>query len=191
MRSWYLKNEKTGLQVQSFPVLVQSSCSLFPVFRQDFKALSLIKVRIVKYHSRTSLFPPNSSVTSFKLDLDEAFKVLQPVTMLPVTVNTTFWMSGCSAIACPTVLPLWVNINSSLAKTALLMRSALKFECCKGCNLWRLINCKRWTQGWLVAKKKWIMTWLFLLQNHHGWAPRTLNCASMAILVILKVFWMH
>ena len=33
-----------------------------------------------------------------------------------------------------------------------------------------------------------IVTWQFLLQNHRGRAPRTLNCASIAISVVLKAF---
>src|SRR6266568_148524 len=39
---WFrdLKNQKTGPVVQSFPVLVQSSCSLFAVLRLDFQALT-------------------------------------------------------------------------------------------------------------------------------------------------------
>ena len=39
LRSSNLKTERPRLQVQSFAVLVQSSCSLFAVLRLDFKAL--------------------------------------------------------------------------------------------------------------------------------------------------------
>ena len=66
------------------------------------KEAHLIKVSIIKYHTKT-FFPPNSKVTTFKLDSDEAFKNLRPVRVLPV--KATFSISGCSLIAFPTVCP--------------------------------------------------------------------------------------
>ena len=110
------------------------------------------------------LFPPNSNVTTFKLDSAEAFKILRPVRVLPV--KATFSICGCSLIACPTVWPLLKNKQSS-AKTeqsqsegnaytiavydvddtrreTSFIDKACEFECSQGRDLRRLANHQRW-----------------------------------------------
>ena len=57
-----LKTERPRLQVQSFAVLVWSSCSLFAVLRLDFKALIIeLKILIV-------IFPLSSDVGAINID---------------------------------------------------------------------------------------------------------------------------
>jgi hypothetical protein len=118
--------------------------------------------RSASSNTTTGLFPPNSNDTSFKLDSDEAFKILRPVRTLPV--KATFSISGCSLIACPTVWPLKrtchqqktdqsrsegnaytitvYDVDDTRRETGFIDK-ACEFECSQGRDFRRLANHQR------------------------------------------------